>query len=49
VGRRLGALRDPDDLERPGVRAALAPYLEAARSHPDGPEGYVRKLLARMI
>jgi len=49
VGRRLGALRDPDDLENPGVRAALAPYLEAARTHPDGPDGYVRKLLARMI
>jgi hypothetical protein len=49
LGRRLGALRDPADLDAPGARARLQPYVEAARAHPDGPDGMVRELLQRFI
>ncbi|MDY0003784.1 MAG: radical SAM protein [Polyangia bacterium] len=49
LGRRLGALRSPEDLEHPGARARLAPLVKEALAHPGGPQALLRELLTRFI
>ncbi len=49
LGRRMGALRALDELEQPGVRAKLAPLVQQAQEHPDGPRAVLRELLTRFI
>jgi Radical SAM superfamily len=49
LGRRMGALRSVQELDAPRIRQQLAPVVEQALAHPDGPTALIRELITRFI